>query len=287
MTGVLPVAKPEGPTSHDMVASARRILRTRRVGHTGTLDPFASGLLLLCIGRATRLSEYLTGLEKTYEAVARLGASTDTLDREGRVVSTSDAWADLDEATVRSAFEDQQGTLLQTPPEYSAKKIGGRRAYELAREGVRVAPDPVEVSIHSLRVLSVDGPDVTFSVRCSSGTYIRAIGRDAGAALGTGAHLTKLRRTAVGGFHLDQAVRLEDLEDPTEAEAALIRPLDALGHLPVVELGADEVARVGHGQALQAEGRAPTGRVVLAADSRLLAVAESDGATLRPRKVFT
>ena len=286
MNGILLVDKPAGPTSHDMVGAGRRLLHTRRIGHTGTLDPFATGLLLLCVGTSTRLSEYLTGLDKTYEAVARLGTSTDTLDREGRVLSTTDGWADLQEAAIRAAFEDQQGTLLQAPPAYSAKKINGRRAYELVREGVDVAPEPVEVTIHSLRVLAVDGADVALSVRCSSGTYIRAIARDAGAALGVGAHLTELRRTAVGGFDVGDAVRLDDLDDAAAAEAALISPLDALRHLPVVDLTAEEAGRVKHGQALPVEGRAPAGRVVLSAEARLLAVAESDGETLRPRKVF-
>src|SRR5690606_28992033 len=141
--GVLPVDKPEGPTSHDVVALARRALGIRRIGHTGTLDPFATGLLLLCIGPATRLAEYLTGLDKTYEAVARLGVATDTLDHTGEVVQRSDGWQALSPEAVRNAFEEQRGRRLQTPPVYSAKKIGGRRAYELARKGVELAPEPV------------------------------------------------------------------------------------------------------------------------------------------------
>ncbi|HSH45652.1 MAG TPA: hypothetical protein VK966_07335, partial [Longimicrobiales bacterium] len=135
MTGILPVDKPEGPTSHDVVAMARRALGVRRIGHTGTLDPFATGLLLLCVGPATRLAEYFSDLSKTYEATARLGVATDTLDRTGSTVSTSEAWRELSPDAIREAFQAEGGTRLQQPPAYSAKRIGGRRSHELAREG--------------------------------------------------------------------------------------------------------------------------------------------------------
>ena len=286
MTGVLPVDKPEGPTSHDVVGAARRLLGIRRIGHTGTLDPFATGLLLLCISTATRLSEYLTGLDKTYEAVARLGVRTDTLDRTGAVIRSTDDWQDLGAAAVGAAFEEQQGVRAQTPPAYSAKKIDGRRAYDLARQGVEVAPEPVEVRIHALEVLGVEGPDVSFRIRCSSGTYVRAVARDAGEVLGVGAHLTALRRTSVGRFDVGEAITLEAMAERSAAAAALIPPIGAVSHLPVVDLSPDEAARVRHGQALDAGGRAAPGRAALAVDGRLLAIAESDGESLRPRKVF-
>lgn len=285
MTGILPVDKPEGPSSHDMVAAARRGLGLRRIGHTGTLDPFATGLLLLCLGRSTRLAEYLVGLEKSYDATARLGVTTDTLDHTGALTGESEAWSALDDARVRAAFEEQAGTRLQTPPIYSAKKIEGRKAYELARNGRAVMPEPVEITIYSLEVTAIAGPVVRFRMRCSSGTYVRAVARDAGEALGVGAHLTALRRTSIGRFRVEDALSVDHLDDPTAVRAALVPPLAALDHLPVRALDADEVRRIGHGQRLPAAG-APVGVLVLSTDGELVAVAESDGETIRPRKVF-
>lgn len=288
MTGVLPVDKPAGPTSHDVVAMARRALGIRRIGHTGTLDPFATGLLLLCIDRATRLSEYLTGLDKVYEATARLGVATDTLDGTGTVTAETEAWQELAEPEIRAAWLEQTGRRIQAPPAYSAKKVDGRRAYERARAGEAVAPDPVEVVIHSMDVLAIDGPDVRFRMRCSSGTYVRAVARDAGDALGVGAHLTSLRRTGIGDFAVGTALPVDRLDDREAVAAALISPLEALAHLPKIDLDDDEVERVGHGQALSAGDRAIGSDVVVLADGGLLvAVAERDGASLRPRKVFT
>ena len=285
MIGVLPVDKEAGPSSHDVVAAARRALGLRRIGHTGTLDPFATGLLLLCIGTATRLAEYLVGMDKEYEAVARLGVATDTLDATGTVTRESGAWSGLDPETIRRAFEDQVGMIRQVPPVYSAKKIGGKRAYELAREGEAVVPDPVEVTIRSLEVTGIDGPEVRFRMRCSSGTYVRAVARDAGDALGSGAHLTSLRRTAVGRFAVEAALPVERLEDPDAVERAVISPLAALAHLPRRELDDEERRRIGHGQRLPA-GQHGAGVLVLAGEGELVAVAESDGETIRPKKVF-
>jgi tRNA pseudouridine55 synthase len=286
MTGVLPVDKPAGPSSHDVVAAARRALGERRIGHTGTLDPFATGLLLLCVGPATRLAEFLTGLDKRYEAAARLGIATDTLDDTGAVVSETDRWQALDPARIRAAFEEQAGPLSQRPPVYSAKKVGGRRAYEMAREGQAVRPDPVDVVVHELDVTHIDPPFVRFRMHCSSGTYVRAIARDAGEALDVGAHLTALRRTAIGSFVVDDALAPDRLEDAAAVDDALISPLDALSHLPVVSIDADEVRKVGHGQALSPGGRVQSGLVVLASDGALVAIAEADARAIRPRKVF-
>lgn len=285
MTGILPVDKPVGPSSHDMVAMARRSLRLRRIGHTGTLDPFATGLLLLCLGPATRLAEYLVGLDKCYDATARIGVTTDTLDHTGTVIGESEEWAALDEARIRAAFEEQVGTRLQTPPVYSAKKIGGRKAYELARDGRAVTPKPVEVTIHSLEVTAIAGPEVRFRMRCSSGTYVRAVARDAGDALDVGAHLTALRRTSIGRFRVEDALSVDHLDDIAAVRAALVAPLRALDHLPARALDEEEVLKVGHGQRLAAAG-APSGLLALSADGELVAIAESDGETIRPRKVF-
>src|SRR3954470_7378446 len=187
--GVLPVDKAVGPTSHDAVAAVRRALKTREVGHTGTLDPFASGLLLVCVGRATRLAEYLTGLPKTYVATMRLGEATDTDDLTGEVIHSSDAWRSLSKDAIADALRAQVGTIQQLPPSYSAKKVAGERLYAAARRGETVERKPVAVTIHSIRVLGIDLPDVEFEVECGAGTYIRAIARDTGAALGVGGHL--------------------------------------------------------------------------------------------------
>jgi tRNA pseudouridine55 synthase len=287
MTGILPVDKPEGPTSHDIVALARRALQVRRIGHTGTLDPFATGLLLLCVGPATRLAEYFGDLDKTYEATARIGVRTDTLDATGAVVGESAAWRDLDEAAIRRAFERQVGRFLQDPPAFSAKKVGGRRAYDMARAGQSVALEPTEVEITALRVLDVSGPDVRFRMTCSTGTYVRAVTRDAGESLGVGAHLTALRRTAIGTFAADMALSVDLLDDPDSVARALVPPLDALAHLPVVVLGEEERAAVRHGRAVAAAGRASPGTVVLAADGALLAMGECDGTMIQPRKVLS
>lgn len=287
MTGVLPIDKPAGPSSHDMVAVARRALGLRRIGHTGTLDPFATGLLLLCVGTATRLAEYLIGMDKVYEATARLGVATDTLDLTGAVVAESGDRTMPDTATIRAAFEDQVGTRHQTPPVYSAKKIAGRKAYELARAGEAVTPDAVEITIHGLEVTAIDGVNVSFRVRASSGTYVRAVARDAGDALGVGAHLTALRRTAIGEFDVDGALGPDQLEDDVAVRAALIDPLRAMAHMPTIEVDEDESRRISHGQRLAAGGRADPGIVALAHADALVAVAESDGETIRPRKVFT
>ena len=186
LEGVLAVDKPAGPTSHDVVARARRALQVRRIGHTGTLDPFASGLLLLCIGGATRLAEYLTALPKSYQAVLRLGRATDTDDLTGATLGESDAWREIGEADLRAALAAQAGERLQLPPLYSAKKVGGERMYAAARRGESPAREPVPVRIDRVELLDFRPPEVEFAVDCSSGTYIRAIARDVGRGAGRG-----------------------------------------------------------------------------------------------------
>lgn len=285
--GILPVDKPEGPTSHDVVASARRALGTRRVGHTGTLDPFASGLLLLCVGRATRLAEYLSGLPKTYSAVARLGESTDTLDRTGTLIADSEAWRGLEEARVRAALESQAGDRLQVPPAYSAKKVGGERLHRLARRGEVVEAAPSPVTIHRIELERLDLPDVAFHVECSSGTYVRAIARDLGDELGTGAHLTWLRRTRIGDWDVASAIPTDALTDPSAVRGAWVDPLAALRHLPRVDVDDGDAADLGHGRVVPAPGElAPGTLVAVAHRGHLLAIARAEDAGLRPRKVF-
>ncbi|HEV2149313.1 MAG TPA: tRNA pseudouridine(55) synthase TruB, partial [Longimicrobiaceae bacterium] len=250
--GVLAVDKPEGPTSHDVVAASRRALRTRQVGHTGTLDPFASGLLLVCFGPATRLAEYLTPLPKTYRATMRLGEATDTDDLTGETVSRSEEWGALTEERIREALGRQVGEIEQLPPIFSAKKVGGERMYAAARRGEAVERRPARVVVHRIEVLSMRLPEVEFEVECGSGTYIRAIARDAGEALGVGGHLTALRRTRTGPYSVEAAVPLDALGDTERVLAATLPPAGAVSHLPRVSIGESGAADVRHGRALAA-----------------------------------
>lgn len=283
---VLPLDKPEGPTSHDVVAVVRRALGERRVGHTGTLDPFASGLLLVCVGRATRLAQYLSGMDKTYEATARLGVATDTEDREGEVVGESEGWRGVTVAEVDAALDGLRGDILQRPPRFSAKKIEGEAAHRRARRGEDVRLESVPVTVHQLVLTSFEPPDVGVRVRCSSGTYVRSLARDLGEALGVGAHLTRLRRTAVGSFGVDDALTPDDLDDHARVAAAWIDPLRALGHLPRVDVDGAAVAHLGHGRAIPVEGIADGGPATAAHEGTLVAVGEVRDATFRPRRVF-
>jgi len=285
---LLPVDKPVGPTSHDVVGMARRALRTRRVGHTGTLDPFASGLLVLCVGRATRLSEYFTGMDKSYDAVARLGIETDTLDLEGEVVSTNDAWRDLDRASIESATGTQAGSIEQVPPQFSAKKVDGEAMHRRARRGEEVALRSVPVTVHELTVTDAPLPDLHFTVRCSSGTYIRAIARDLGTALGCGAHLTTLRRTRVGPFDLSRALPVSALDDESAVTAACMEPSEGLHHLTTVTVDDGVASRIRNGQRVRIAdpGSASDALVTVTCGADLLAMATLDDGVLRPRKVF-
>jgi tRNA pseudouridine55 synthase len=287
---VLPVDKPVGPTSHDIVARARRALKNRRIGHTGTLDPFASGLILLCVGNATRLAEYLTRLPKTYEAELVFGASTDTDDHTGSVNATSEAWRSLDESRVRAAFRAWEGTHAQLPSQYSAKKVDGVRAYDAARRGVVVDIQPVAITIYSLTVDAIEMPRVRFTVECSSGTYVRALARDIGADLGTFAHLTSLRRTRIGAHSVSAAVALEQLDDAAAVEAQSLSCLDAVSGMPRVEIDTDGLKEISHGRVVRADGNlivaGDSPSVALSHDGVLVAIAELDGAVLRPKKVL-
>jgi tRNA pseudouridine55 synthase len=288
-SGVLPVDKPEGPTSHDVVAAARRVLGTRQVGHTGTLDPFASGLLLVCFGSATRLAEYLTPLPKTYRAVMRLGERTDTDDLTGRVVETRELEAEVSPERIAGALAAQVGTIDQVPPAYSAKKVGGQRMYAIARRGGEVVREAVPVVIHAIRLLRTELPDVEFEVTCGSGTYIRAIARDVGEALGVGAHLRTLRRTASGPHGVECAVGLDRLGDADAVAAAILSPAAAVSHLPTVRLDEAAIVDVGHGRPVSAPDDLPAGVAVALLDEggALVGIGEREGARVRPRKVLS
>ena len=293
---VLPVDKPVGPTSHDVVVAARRALGVRKIGHAGTLDPFASGLLLLCVGRATRLAEYLSGLSKSYEAVARLGVTTDTLDLDGEVLEERGGWSELTEAELDDALTAFLGEIDQVPPQYSAKKVDGVAMHRRARAGEHVVLEPCGVEIHEIERLDAELPDLRFRVTCSSGTYVRSLARDVGERLGMGAHLTKLRRTAIGSFDVADALSPDALGDRDAVTGARLEPLAALEAYPSFEVTEEGARRLAHGQRLpiSEETVEPAGYIVrgpaliaLSRGGELLAVAELVDDVLHPRKVFT
>ena len=246
MDGVLVVDKPAGPTSHDMVDRVRRALSQKRVGHTGTLDPFATGVLPLCLGQATRLARFLGGGVKVYEATVRLGFSTTTDDLTGKPLSEPKA-VRLERSAVAAAVARLVGSFDQVPPAFSARHVGGRRLYELARRGEVAPRTATPVTVHGVELRRLDGDSLDLEVRCSAGTYVRALARDLGDDLGVGGHLSALRRTASGPFGLDQAVPGDDL---AAARDRLI-PLSALlSELPAVTVGAEGREHVRHGRDL-------------------------------------
>ena len=279
-SGLVVVDKPGGMTSHDVVARVRRLAGTRKVGHAGTLDPMATGVLVLGVNRATRLLGHLMLTEKSYDATIRLGVTTTTDDAEGEVVSTT-ATDDLDEAEVRRVLAGFVGEIDQVPSAVSAIKVGGKRAYQRVREGEQVELQSRRVTIHALTVLEVSGPDVRISVRCSSGTYIRAIARDAGAGLGVGGHLTALRRTAVGEFGLDRAHTLDELAD----EFAMLPIAEAArSTFDAVDLDEEQARDVRFGRALRLPLSGLT--AVFAPDGEFLALYEPREGVARAVAVF-
>ena len=273
------VAKPGGPTSHDVVDQVRRALGLRRVGHLGTLDPFAAGLLVIVVGRATRLAQYAADWTKSYEGVIRLGRTTATDDATGPTAGASDAWQSLDRAHVEAALARFHGAYEQRPPAYSAVKVEGERAYRRARRGEPVALAARPVLVSALELVRFAPPDVAFRATVSGGTYLRGLARDVGEALGCGAHLAMLVRTRVGPF------RLEDGVMPERLTAGDLRdPATLVAELPRRDL--DETARVAvtHGRPVSA-GKGEEGSVALFADGHLVAVAEREGDLLKPRVV--
>ena len=249
--GVLVVDKPGGPTSHDVVSVARRALGTPKIGHTGTLDPMATGVLALVVGRATRLARYMAGDVKTYAAEVTFGRATDTYDAEGE--TTGETGRHPDPEALMTALAHFSGPLQQTPPAYSAKKIGGTAAYRLARGDTPVLPDPVAVVVHALVLSTYHGGVATLTLRVSPGFYVRSLAHDLGEALGTGAHLSALRRTQAGAFSLADAISWETLVRGGEPARVALLPIDKLlPDLPALVLSAADAARVRHGQTVQA-----------------------------------
>jgi tRNA pseudouridine55 synthase len=260
MDGLLLVDKPAGPTSHDVVARMRRVLGERRAGHTGTLDPGATGLLPLVLGRATRLARFLSASDKTYEARIRLGFATDTGDAQGRPAGTPYVGPFPSRGAVDQALDAFRGTYVQEPPAFSAKRIGGQRSYKLARRARpasgptydAVRPPPVNVTVHALRLLEYEEDTVTLSVHCSGGFYVRSLAHDLGQRLGTAAHLAALRRIRVGVFHVVEAIGLADAERfPDRASAAIIPMARMLPDWSAVVLTEEGVQRALNGRDLR------------------------------------
>ncbi len=280
--GLVVVDKTPGMTSHDVVARVRRLAGTRKVGHAGTLDPMATGVLVLGVDRATRLLGHLMLTEKAYDATIRLGAATITDDAEGEVVSTHDVGG-VREDDVRAELARFVGDIEQVPTAVSAIKVDGQRAYARVRAGEQVELKARPVTIHELVVHAVDLPEVRISVRCSSGTYIRAIARDLGAALGVGGHLGALRRTAVGSFDLSVARTLDELAD----DFGVVPIADAArASFPVVDLGDAQAADVRVGRALDLDLAGAGPYAVFAPDGEFLALYEQRGPQARPVAVF-
>jgi tRNA pseudouridine55 synthase len=255
--GLLVVDKPAGPTSHDVVARIRRVLDEPRIGHTGTLDPAATGVLALVLGRATRLAQFLSNDEKSYEAIVRFGFATDTADAQGRPIGRVTPTVPSRDA-IDAALAEFRGTFSQQPPAFSAKKIGGKRSHKLARARARGASDDVPgpsvlpavtaVTAYRLEIVSTEADCVTLSMDCSAGFYVRALAHDLGERLGTGGHLVSLRRTRAGDFTLDRALPLETAEhDHAQAAAAVVPIADMLPQLPAFRLTADGVRRAMNG----------------------------------------
>lgn len=285
--GILLVDKPEGPTSHDIVERVRRGLGGLRTGHTGTLDPFATGLLILCLGWATRLAEYLIGLPKRYRATMRLGIRTDTDDRTGRVLKRDGAWALLEPLAIGEALRARSAVRAQRVPAYSARRRGGTRLYEAARRGGRVEAPVTRMRIDRLEAVHVEGPDVTFDLECSAGTYVRALARDVGEDLGVGAHLTELRRLEVGAFRVEDALPADGLADPHRVAEALRPPEDAVAHLPWVEVAGPDARRLAEGRSVPVSGGSvEAAPVAVVQRGRLIATGVAAGGVLRAEKVF-
>ena len=293
--GIVVVDKPAGWTSHDVVARMRRLAGTRKVGHAGTLDPMATGVLVIGIGKATRLLTYVTGADKDYDATIRLGRTTTTDDAEGEPVAAHDASRVTPDA-LEAAAAALRGDILQVPSTVSAIKVDGQRAYARVRAGetVELAARPVTVARFDLdapAVAAVDGPpavDVGAHVTCSSGTYVRALARDLGSALGVGAHLTALRRTRVGGYDIDAARTLDQLAATPDDEPLTVLSLAdaARATFAVRDLSEDEARALSYGQRLRAADEAPGTLAAIAPDGTLVALVERRGAHLAPTLVL-
>jgi tRNA pseudouridine55 synthase len=288
MDGVLVIDKPLGPTSFDVVRQVRALLKVKKAGHTGTLDPMATGVLPICLGEATKVAGFITEGDKAYEATVRLGVETDTQDAQGKVLAEAPV-PPLTATLLEAALAPFRGTFEQVPPMYSAVKVAGKRLYEHARAGEEVERASRQVTVYELTLRDFSSNTVRLSVRCSKGFFVRTLAYDVGRALGCGAHLEALRRTASGPFILAQALPLADLPALAQDRAAVARKLlplsEALSHLQELRVSAAEAARVIHGVPLEAPPL--PGRIrVLGPDGGLLAVAEVVKGRLRYLRVL-
>lgn len=290
MDGVLIVNKPSAWTSHDVVLKARRILKEKRIGHTGTLDPLATGVLVLCVGKATRIARYLEAEEKEYRAVMELGVITDTLDAEGRILERR-AYTAPARTTIIDTLRKYSGVIMQRPPAYSAVKLSGVPAYKLARKGIPVELKTRRVTINRLELTSYEDPLVGLDVLCSKGVYIRVLCADIGNDLGTGAHLVSLTRMRSGRFTLEQAMtldRMAALADQGSIDNALISIDNALGAFPQVDVDVNESEKLSHGT--QVPWQAGLGEPLMVRvhdpEGRLVALALAGSGMLRPELVF-
>jgi tRNA pseudouridine55 synthase len=293
ISGILVIDKPVGLTSHDVVDHIRRGTGIRRAGHTGTLDPRASGVLVILVGPAVRLSEFVSASDKRYQAILRLGNSTDTFDAEGKFTrQPSTAPLDVTEQQFNEVLQRYVGEIEQTPPAYSAVKIHGRKAYEMARQGEEVEIAPRKINVYHLEILEWAPPEVVIDVHCSSGTYVRSLANDLGIALGCGAYLVGLRRTKSGRFSLRDATPLRKLEEAFTAGnwyQYLIPAAEALAEWSAVELTPDEVEEVKHGHRVKAAPDTKPGMVRgVSMAGELIAILELDEVALewQPKKVF-
>lgn len=284
MFGFLNIYKPKGKTSHDVVAILRRITKVKQIGHTGTLDPFAEGVLPICIGKATRLIEYLKD-DKAYIGTVQLGKSTTTYDLEGEVVEISDKTPSLEE--IETELNNFRGDIEQLPPIFSAIKVKGKKLYEYARKGEEVEIQPRSVNISELELLNYDKENRTLElyIKCSKGTYIRSIAHDLGKNLNCFGHLIKLVRVKAGDFLVENAIKLDELSSIEEVEKHLIYPLEKLDY-QTYELNEKELELVSHGRQIGGQNLLEEGIVILTHNSKLIAVAEANENKIKCLKVF-
>jgi tRNA pseudouridine55 synthase len=291
ITGALVIDKPIGMTSHDVVKVIRQGTGIRRAGHTGTLDPRASGVLVVLIGPAVRLSEFLSASDKRYQAILRFGVATDTYDTEGKQVGETKSVDHITEDDFQNLLRDYEGKIAQVPPAHSAVKVNGEKAYNLARRGEEVHLEPRMIDVYNLEILEWAPPEAVIDVYASSGTYVRSLANDLGSDLGVGAHLTGLRRTKNGQFTLRDAVRLQDLKETFEVGdwyKHLIPAADTLADWHTLDLSPDDMEKIKYGQRIPAEQGSSGWARGLSEQGDLIALleaAEGDD-TWQPRKVF-
>lgn len=282
--GFLNIYKPKGLTSHDVVARLRKITKVRQIGHTGTLDPFATGVLPICIGKATRLIEYLDD-DKEYLATVQFGENTATYDLEGEITATFDK--KVTEEDVKNALKDFEGEISQIPPIYSAIKVNGKKLYDYARQGqdIEIKPRKVTISKIELKEFDKTSQSAKITVACSKGTYIRSIAYDLGAKLGCGGYLTALERTQAGKFQVNTAIKLEDLTEVSQIVENLINPLDML-NIPIHNLSENERARVSHGMSICNSDFPDSDIVILSYGGRIYAIGKVEQNKILVKKVF-